>query len=140
MTGGSNYAARTSVELLHSDGSPWCSLTDLPEPGYVYHSQTGLNACGGYAEQPPPALYNPSALATHTTCIRLSASGWKTSYYLQKRRVYHSSWASPQGTILIGGEPDWDRYGDANEDMTSELLDDATGVSVDHFPLENPSW
>ena len=40
------YNAKTSVELLHGDGRPWCSLPDLPEISFG-HSQTGLEACGG---------------------------------------------------------------------------------------------
>ena len=38
--------ALTSVELLHDDGSPWCTLPDLPQQ-MKHHSQTGLEACGG---------------------------------------------------------------------------------------------
>ena len=42
VTGGiPSKSAGTSVELLHSDGTPWCSLPDLPEIRYG-HTQTGL--------------------------------------------------------------------------------------------------
>ena len=37
VTGGS---AGTQVELLHSDGSPWCALPSLPHDR-VDHTQTG---------------------------------------------------------------------------------------------------
>ena len=32
-----------TVEVLHSDGSFWCSLPDLPERRF-YHTQMGLEA------------------------------------------------------------------------------------------------
>ena len=50
MTGGQggpgHGPALTKTEVLHSDGTPWCSLPDLPE-GRMFHSQTGPEACGG---------------------------------------------------------------------------------------------
>ena len=102
----------TSVELLHSDGTPWCSLPDLPEM-YYEHSQTGLLTCGG--------------MSTGTSCIRFSGGKWKPSHKLKKERYYHSSWASPRGTVLMGG---------SFSGKTTELLDDTTGVSIMHFPLK----
>ena len=44
VTGGTHGAR--SAELLHGNGSHWCSLPDLPE-GRMFHSQTGPEACGG---------------------------------------------------------------------------------------------
>ena len=49
VTGGFNTPSGgvlSAVEVLHGDGSPWCSLPDLPE-GRMFHSQTGPEACGG---------------------------------------------------------------------------------------------
>ena len=103
----------TSVELLHSDGSPWCSLPDLPESRWD-HTQTGLEACGG------------GGSATRTTCVRLEAGSWTPSHQLvEKKRIHHSSWASPAGTLLIGG---------VYSKQTTELLDANTGDSVMSFP------
>ena len=103
----------TSVELLHSDGSPWCSLPDLPESRWD-HTQTGLEACGG------------GGSATRTTCVRLEAGSWTPSHQLvEKKRIHHSSWASPAGTLLIGG---------VYSKKTTELLDANTGGSVISFP------
>ena len=97
MTGGRKDGAKitsaerglTSVELLHDDGSPWCSLPDLPQ-GLSYHSQTRLEACGG---------------AWHITeCVKFSKGNWTTSYSEEHSFwAGHSSWASPLGTVLIGG-------------------------------------
>ena len=104
-----------SVEVLHSDGTPWCSLPDLPEDR-SYHTQTGLLACGGVSNE-----------IWTTSCFKFSEGKWKPSHKLKKERQYHSSWASPRGTVLMGGSPTW---------KTTELLDDTTGVSVMHFPLK----
>ena len=60
-------SAGISVELLHSDGTPWCSLPDLPETRYG-HTQTGLEACGGGSSSSP-----------QTTCVRLSGDSWSQS-------------------------------------------------------------
>ena len=118
MTGG--YPSRsvgTSVELLHSDGSPWCTLPDLPE-ARDSHTQTGLESCGG------------TSPATWTTCVRLEGGSWTPSHQLLEERYYqyyHSSWASPAGTMLMGGR---------NSPQTTELLDANTGDSVMSFPLK----
>ena len=105
----------TSVEVLHSDGSPWCSLPDLPEARF-YHTQTGLEACGGYA-----------TTANRITCVRLEGGSWTPSHQLVEQRYRHSSWASPAGTLLMGGDYSL---------QTTELLDANTGDSVMSFPLK----
>ena len=111
------YNAKTSVELLHGDGRPWCSLPDLPVISFG-HSQTGLEACGGGG----PLDYK---------CARLSNGSWELSHMLAEEpagRIGHSSWASPLGTVLIGGT--------YKENSTTELLDDTTDSSTFHFPLK----
>ena len=107
----------TSVELLHSDGSPWCSLPDLPEVRWD-HTQTGLEACGG------------GGSATRTTCVRLEAGSWTPSHQLFHQRWDHTSWASPAGTLLMGGSLP------GLGSLTTELLDANTGDSVPSFPLK----
>ena len=102
------------MELLHNDGSPWCSLPDLPESRWD-HTQTGLEACGG------------GGSATRTTCVRLEAGSWTPSHQLVEKRTSHSSWASPAGTLLIGSTFSL---------QTTELLDANTGDSVTSFPLK----
>ena len=120
VTGGSpRSSVWTTVELLHSDGSPWCKLPNLPEYRYG-HTQTGLEACGG-----------DGSSGTRTTCVRFSGGSWSPSHQLvqltQGRRA-HSSWASPAGTLIIGG-----RY----SKKSTELLDTNTGDSVMSFPLKD---
>ena len=100
------------VEVLHSDGSPWCSLPDLPDIR-VYHSQTGLETCGG-------GYYG------QMNCVKLSEGGWTPSHNLTEERYGHTSWASPAGTLLMGGYSDY----------TTELLKEDTGDSVMHFNLK----
>ena len=116
VTGGYSSKARVSVEVLHGDGTPWCTLPDLPEYRY-YHTQTGLEACGG----------GDSGSASLATCVRFSGDSWTPSHQLQQRRYMHSSWASLQGTVLMGGY--WG--GD-----TTELLEDSDGDSTMHFSLK----
>ena len=113
VSGGND--AEKSVELLHGDGTPWCSLPDLPEVR-SHHTQTGLLICGGVDTE-----------KIWTSCVRFSGGKWEPSHELKKERYYHSSWASPRGTVLIGG---------MDNDKTTELLDDTTGGSIIHFPLK----
>ena len=112
-----------SVEVLHSDGTPWCSLPDLPDDR-SYHTQTGLLTCDGVST---------STKKTGTSCIKFSEGKWKPSHKLKEERYTHSSWASPLGTVLMGGEE-----GEPVEDIgkTTELLDETSGKSVMHFPLK----
>ena len=104
------------MELLHGDGTPWCRLPELPQDR-AYHTQTGLEACGGYTS------------ATRTTCVRFSGGSWSPSHNLQQERKRHSSWASPAGTVLMGGDYSY-------SEQTTELLDVDTEDSVMHFPLK----
>ena len=110
------FGAESSVEVLHGDGSPWCSLPDLPEDR-CDHTQTGLEACGGW-------------WSAQTTCVRLEAGSWTPSHKLVERRANHCSWASPAGTLLIGGG--YDDHGM----NTTELPDANSGDSVTSFPLK----
>ena len=111
-----------SVEVLHSDGTPWCSLPDLPDDR-SYHTQTGLLTCDGVST---------STKKTGTSCIKFSEGKWKPSHKLKEERYTHSSWASPLGTVLMGGS----NTGESDTWTTTELLDDTTGVSNMHFPLK----
>ena len=121
VTGGvPSKSAGISVELLHSDGTPWCSLPDLPQPRYG-HTQTGLEACGGGSSSSP-----------QTTCVRLSGDSWSQSHKLVERRRNHCSWASPAGTLLMGaGQPTW------KNGKATELLDEITGDFAVSFPLKD---
>ena len=85
----------TSVELLHTNGTRLCSLPNLPS-SRRQHTQTGLTACGGWGD---------ISHAASTNCLTLSStSSWIQSHTLAGQgRQYHSAWASPQGTILLGG-------------------------------------
>ena len=94
VTGGwrGDSSGLVSVEVLHTNGSRICSLPDLPFKR-VYHSQTEGTLCGGW--------HNPAKTSCHTLTRRGS---WEKSHTLPRRgRVCHSAWASPQGTILLGG-------------------------------------
>ena len=99
-----------SVELLNLDGSFNCMLPSLPH-ARSSHTQSGLVACGG----------NPNE-TTFKTCdtFSIGMEEWKKSHTLRKERRLHSSWASPEGVMLLGG---WDSgFTTEKEDKTTELL------------------
>ena len=102
------------------DGSPWCALPDLPDGRYD-HTGTGLEVCGG-----------GGSAATLVTCARLSGGRWSPGHSLERDRWQHCSWASPQGPVLLGGG----NYGL----VTTELLEEASADSVQHFPLKYATW
>ena len=109
----------TSVELLYTNGSRICSLPDLPFTKYQ-HSQTGLTACGGWGWA-----------AAESTCHTLSSTGtWEVSHNLNQSRQQHSAWASPRGTLLLGGRDS------ADARTTTEILlengDTAPGFNLDY--------
>ena len=118
-----------SVELLHNDGTPWCSLPDLPDDRW-HHTQTGLEACGGGGGYIGGGYMG-------TSCIKFSGGMWKPSHKLKKERTSHSSWAAPRGTVLMGGMENGMESG-----KTTELLDDTSRVSISimHFPLKYEIW
>ena len=119
VSGGHPYdTVARSVELLYTNGSRLCSLPDLPYTRY-HHSQTGLTACGSWDS---PAT---------TTCHTLSTTGsWEQSHSLSMWRREHSAWASPQGTVLLGGR-------NSSARQTSEILlengDTTPGFNLDYW-------
>ena len=70
---------------------------DLPDRRYG-HSQAGLTVCGGGRTE-----------ESRRSCLRWEGEGWVTSHLLNYSRIYHASWLSPRGSLLIG-------------DNTAELL------------------
>ena len=109
----------TSVELLLSDGSPWCNLPSFPD-GRMGHTQSGMVTCG---------CSDIGAYEAGDSCITFSGGQWTTSHSLQYRRAGHSSWTSAQhGVVLMGGG-----YGHTGS-STEMLTDD--GDSQELFPLK----
>ena len=123
-----------SVEVLHSDGSPWCALPDLPKTRYA-HTQTGLEACGGLTSDygisyDDDMEYDEDFDAPKVTCVRFSGGSWNQSHGLEVWRSFHSSWASPAGILIMGAERGPDT-------KTTEFLNDSHDEeSVPHFPLK----
>ena len=109
---GGTESVKTSVELLSSNGTRLCSLPNLPEKR-MYHSQTGVLACGGGSDQ--------------KSCSTFAGGRWKKSHTLGRSRFGHTAWASPQGVLLIGG-------GDPLAGTTTELLTDE-GRTTPSFAL-----
>ena len=103
------------VEILHANGSYWCSLPNLPDDRYS-HTQSGLVTCGGYRSD------------TRTSCLTFSSGQWRTSHQLQHSRYHHSSWMSQHGVVLMGGST-WDSQ------TTTEMLTE-DGQSSPSFTLK----
>merc|ERR1719342_1205532 len=83
----------TSAEVLFTNGSSMCELPQMSQ-SKRYHTQSGLTACGG------------GASAIRRSCIKFEDGSWTTlTDNLVEERLYHSSWVSPDGDILlIGGQ------------------------------------
>ena len=88
VTGGWTTTTLKSAELLDTNGSYLCTLPDIPG-GRHYHTQNGMVSCGGG--------WTPG------TCSTFSNGTWVTTHTLGGGRIYHSSWTSPQGVLLMGG-------------------------------------
>ena len=103
-----------SVELLQETDSAWttCSLPDLPDRR-VGHTQSGAVVCGGFH--------------TRSSCLTFSSGGWTQSHTLLEERYRHSTWKSPRGLLLMGGQ---------YSPKTTELLHD-DGTSSKQFDLEH---
>ena len=117
ITGGwfGGYAEKY-VEVLRSDGIPWCSLPDLSDYR-AYHTQSGLIACGGQN--------------TKSSCITFREGKWVHSHNLTLPRQKHSSWLSEHhGTIILGGE-------DSTAQKSTEILtvngDSQNGFSLNYY-------
>ena len=113
MTGG--QGAEESAEVILEDGST-CTLPDLPPPGRIYHSATGLTLCGGGSEED-----------TKTTCSTFTGQ-WETSHQLGVPREDHVSWDSPIGIIILGGY-------ETEAEKTTETLSPNSSTTTPAFPL-----
>ena len=119
VTGSYEDSVGQSVELLQETDSAWtsCSLPDLPDSRYV-HTQSGAVVCGGYGG---------GGSETRSSCLTFSSgSGWTQSHTLLEERVWHSTWKSPRGLLLMGGQYSL---------KTTELLNE-DGTSSKHYDLE----
>ena len=112
--GGGANPIMSSVEVLHANGSLWCSMPDLPAHR-LSHTQAGLRLCGG----------------TQHDCLTFTDGEWVTSHTMEadKYRIGHSSWDTPDGLVLLGG---------LNTPNTSEILSFSIGDSTEYFPLKHP--
>ena len=83
-----------------------------------YHTQTGLVLCGGYHSD------------IRTSCLTFSSGQWIQSHTLQHWRSRHSSWASPDGPLVMGGFPNEEIEGNSTEMLTRD------GQSTMYFALK----
>ena len=99
-----------SVQVLREDGSPLCSLPDLPDPR-MDHTQSGLITCGGYSSS--------------RQCLKFESGQWRQAWSLRADRLYHNAWHTNTSVILLGG---------TYMGRTSESLQ-YNGESLEFFPL-----
>ena len=104
-----------SVEVLRTNGSPLCSLPDLPDDRH-YHTQSGLMACGGGSD------------STSLSCVSLSPGGWSKTHDLYRTRFKHSAWSSGTPHLILMGGP-------FEIGITTEILT-VYGTSQEHFQLK----
>jgi len=91
VVGGSPNKSKKSVEAITTDGTPLCTLPDLPDDR-TGHTMDDHIMCGGYL--------------TQSSCLYYVAGKW-TKYRndLQIERANHVSWRRRDGEVLlIGGE------------------------------------
>ena len=113
VVGGSGPAGY-SAEILHADGTSWCSKMLFSKPQY-YHTMSGMTVCGGL-------FIKNECWSVHN----ITWGTWPGSVSLRNRRQYHSSWNTNDGIVLMGG---------GYSKSTSELV--TNGVSQDYFDLEH---
>jgi len=83
-----------SVEVYVPSTGCSCQLPDLPV-GRWGHSMEDRRICGG-------GNWDSD---TGTSCLSLTDEGiWNKTTTMLEDRKYHSSWASPSGLILLGGD------------------------------------
>jgi len=91
--GGGVFGVSTSAEVLFTNGSSICELPVMPR-AKMYHTQSGLNACGG----------SRGDIDNRRNCIKFEDGSWTTlTDNLVEKRDEHSSWVNPDGDILLIG-------------------------------------
>ena len=81
-----------SVEVLNADGTPLCSLPDLPYETWG-HTQDGLTQCGGTGGWIRRQCYT----------FDPKTGNWILSNTLNTDRSYHTQWRINGGLLLAGG-------------------------------------
>ena len=107
-----------SSEILHLNGQHRCSLSDFPTETWG-HSQNGLTVCGN------------SDVTYRSNCYEFRSGVWTLTQTLLKPRVYHSSWQSDKGLIMMGGVG-------IKAQSTSEILSEENISKEMGFSLNSP--
>ena len=81
-----------SVEILKADGTPLCSLPDLPYETWG-HTQNGLTSCGGAG----------GYLRRRCYTFDPKTGTWKISHTMNEDRSYHIQWKINGNLLLAGG-------------------------------------
>ena len=91
-SGGHPGDRKASVEILRADGTPLCSLPDLPYETWG-HTQDGLTTCGGTG----------GYLRRRCYTFDPETGTWIISNTLNEDRSYHIQWKINGGLLLAGG-------------------------------------
>jgi len=91
VAGGLPSSSYRSVEALNADGSPLCTLRNLPDDRWAHTMAEGGQLCGGGRGD------------TKKSCIHYDNDRWKTfNWRLQKPRDSHVQWET-KNVRLMGG-------------------------------------
>ena len=103
MVGGWQHKPLKSVEAITTDGTPFCTLPDLPDERRR-HTMDNYIICGGYPAQ-----------SAQSSCHYFIAGEWtKYGNDLKTKRFNHVSWRRQDGeVVLLGGQ---------NSKKTSEVV------------------
>ena len=115
VVGGLGTSSAYSADILHADGTSWCSKKIFSE--YLYcPTMSGMTVCGGC---------KTNIRKKCSTYIEHSNITWSPPVILRRDRTFHASWTSNDGIVLMGG-----KYSLG----TTEIV--KNGVSQEYFDLK----
>lgn len=124
VVGGSGTAGY-SADVLHADGTRWCSKKIFSENLYCQPRLSGMTVCGGCHRWTGKSPTRKKC----STSIEYNNITWSQPVILRKDRLWHASWTSNDGIVQMGG---WLSPG------TTEIV--KNGVSQDYFDLKYDSY
>ena len=120
VVGGSGTAAGYSADVLHADGTRWCSKKIFSENLYCQPRLSGMTVCGGC---------HTNTRRKCSTYIEYNNITWSQPVTLRRYRLWQASWTSNDGIVQMGG---WISPG------TTEIV--KNGVSQDYFDLKYDNY
>ena len=116
MTGGNGDFTYNFPELLSTNGTFICELTEISQSKRFFHSQSGQTVCGGWGSD-------------SRNCKKFQSGSWTTlTENLLFERNFHSSWETPSGDVLL--------IGGVGSPNTTEIVSLENGTSKRSFDLK----